>query len=53
MKGIIHLFMRRAIGKKRSAHAMSAFVGLDIHSEHTYATIIGEDYRVVKIYKGR
>lgn len=32
--------MRKALGRRRSAHAMSAYVGLDVHSEQTYATII-------------
>jgi hypothetical protein len=40
--------MRKALGKKNSAHAMSTFVGLDIHAESTYATVIGEDGKILK-----
>ncbi|MGQ9514523.1 MAG: hypothetical protein ACUVTL_05680 [Thermoproteota archaeon] len=40
--------MRRVIGRRRSAHAMSAFVGLDVHAESTYAAIIREDGQIPK-----
>ena len=36
------------MGRRRSAHAMSAYVGLDAHSESTYATVIGEDGQVME-----
>jgi len=35
------------LDERRSCHVMSAFVGLDVHSEHTFATVIGPDGRVV------
>jgi hypothetical protein len=39
--------MRKAIGGRRSAHAMSAFVGLDVRSEKTYAIIIDKDGKII------
>jgi len=40
--------MRRALSGGHSSHLMSAFVcGLDVHSESTYATILGPDGGVV------
>ena len=47
-KNLIFDGMRKALGKKNSAHAMSTFVGLDIHAESTYATVIGEDGKILK-----
>jgi len=39
--------MRKSMGRRRSVHAMSAYVGLDVHSERTYATIINKDGKII------
>jgi|YelNatPaOPRAMG01_1025707.scaffolds.fasta_scaffold341827_1 hypothetical protein len=38
--------MRKALGRRRSDHAISAFVSLDVHSDHTFATVINEDGKI-------
>jgi len=39
--------MRKDLCGRRSSHVMSAFVGLDVHSEKTFATVLDQDGRVV------
>ena len=39
--------MRKALGRRHSAHAISAFVSLDVHSDHTFATVINEDGKII------
>ena len=39
--------MGRDLDGGHSCHVMSAFVGLDVHSESTFAAVIGPDGRVV------
>jgi len=39
--------MRKDLCERRSSHVMSAFVGLDVHSEKTFATVLDQDGRVV------
>jgi len=39
--------MRKALGRRRSAHAMSTFVGLDVHSEKAYATIVDGTGKII------
>jgi len=40
--------MRKDLSAGRSVHTMCAVVGLDVHSEKTYATVLDQDGRVVK-----
>lgn len=35
--------MRKSLDRRRSAHTMSAYMGLDVHSNRTYATILDGD----------
>ena len=39
--------MRKDLCGRRSGHVMSAFVGLDVHSEKTFATVLDQDGQVV------
>ena len=39
--------MRNDLFGRRSSHVVSAFVGLDVHAEHTFATVLDRDGRVV------
>ena len=39
--------MRKDLCGRRSSHVMSAFVGLDVHSEKTFATVLDQDGQVV------
>ena len=39
--------MRRVKCLRRSSHAMSAYVGLDVHKEWAFATVLDQDGRVV------
>jgi len=32
---------------RRSSHGMSAYIGLDVHKEWTFATVLDQDGRVV------
>jgi len=39
--------MRKDLCGRRSSHVMSAFVGLDVHSEKIFATVLDQDGWVV------
>ena len=39
--------MRKDLNVRRSCHGMSAYVGLDVHKDWTFATVLDQDGRVV------
>jgi len=39
--------MRRDLNSRRSSHPMSAYVGLDVHKDFTFATVLDQTGRVV------
>lgn len=47
MAGVSCDGMRCVLRVRRSYHGLSAFVGLDVHSEHTFATVLDGDGRLV------
>jgi hypothetical protein len=41
--------MTNALGTRRSAHAMSTYVDLDVHAKSTHATVIGRILKQMRI----